>query len=165
MHKTLEKLLNWSSGLIAAMALFSIMWLTFVDVMGRKFWERSVPGSVELTEILLIMVIFGALPLVSWRAEHVVFDSMDAFIPDWLKDIQGRLVNLITGGMFGFLSWLMMQRAERLAEYGDITDHLQISLAPVAWGMAALLALSALVHAFFMIFPNPAHTHTPGDAA
>ena len=27
----------------------------------------------EITEILMVIVIFGAMPMVSWRSEHVVF--------------------------------------------------------------------------------------------
>ena len=78
MLKTLERMLRWSAGLMAAMALFAIMWLTLVDVTGRRFFNHSVPGGLEITEILMVIVIFGALPMVSWRSEHVVFDSLDA---------------------------------------------------------------------------------------
>jgi TRAP-type transport system small permease protein len=58
-------------------ALFAIMALTLVDVSGRKLLSQSVPGSLELTELLMVVVIFAALPLVSLRGEHVVFDSLD----------------------------------------------------------------------------------------
>lgn len=153
MLKTLDKLLTWSTGLMAAMALFSIMWLTLVDVTGRKFFSHSVPGGLELTEILMVIVIFGALPLVSFRSEHVVFDSLDAFIPDWLKGIQARAVHLICAGVFGFLARLMVMRAERFAEYGDTTVHLQLAIAPVAWLMAGLLLLTGLVHLLFVFVP------------
>ncbi|MBA4267200.1 MAG: TRAP transporter small permease, partial [Comamonadaceae bacterium] len=61
MHKTLDRLLYWSTGLMAALALFAIMWLTLVDVSGRKFLSNSVPGALEITEILMVVVIFGAL--------------------------------------------------------------------------------------------------------
>lgn len=153
MFQTLEKLLRWSTGLIAAMALFSIMWLTLVDVTGRKFFSHSVPGGLELTEILMVMVIFGALPLVSWRSEHVVFDTLDHFVPDWLRDIQARLVHLVCAVTFGLLAWLMTNRAERFAEYGDTTVHLQLAISPVAWLMAGLLLVTALVHALFVLVP------------
>ena len=45
MLKTFEKVLQWSTGLMAAMALFSLMWLTLIDVSGRKFFNNSVPGD------------------------------------------------------------------------------------------------------------------------
>ena len=73
----LKKLLEALCSALAAVALFAIMWLTLVDVTGRKLLSASVPGSLELTELLMVVVIFAGLPLVSLRGEHVVFDSLD----------------------------------------------------------------------------------------
>jgi len=161
MLKTLERILRWSTGLMAAMALFTIMWLTLVDVTGRRFFSHSVPGGLELTEMLMVVVIFGAMPLVSWRNEHVVFDSFDSYLPEWVRDIQARVVHLVCAGTFGFLAYLMTTRANRLAEYGDTTVHLQLSIAPVAWMMATMLALTGLVHLLFVFVsvPVPAPHH------
>ncbi|WP_439588895.1 TRAP transporter small permease [Hydrogenophaga sp.] len=155
MLNTLERMLRWSTGLMAAMALFGIMWLTLVDVTGRRFFNQSVPGGLEITEILMVIVIFGALPMVSWRSEHVVFDSLDAFLPDWMRSIQARLIHLICACAFAFLAYLMSTRAQRFAEYGDITVYLQVSLSPVAWLMAGLLMLTALVHLLFVFVEAP----------
>ncbi|MDO8887786.1 MAG: TRAP transporter small permease subunit [Hydrogenophaga sp.] len=165
MLKTIDRALRWSTGLMAAMALFSLMWLTLVDVTGRKFFSNSVPGGLEITEILMVIVIFGALPMVSWRGEHVVFDTLDSFIPDWLRDIQARVVHLICAATFGWLGRLMLLRAERFAEYGDTTVHLQLSIAPVAWLMAALLLLTGLVHLLFVFVKAPLPEHHPFPAA
>ncbi len=159
MFKTFEKVLQWSSGLMAAMALFSLMWLTLIDVSGRKFLNNSVPGGLELTEILMVVVIFGALPLVSWRSEHVVFDSLDAYIPQWLKGVQARAVHLICAGTFAFLAYLMTTRAQRFAEYGDTTVHLQLSISPIAWLMSALLLITGLVHLLFVFNPPRMVSH------
>ena len=157
----LYKLINRSARLTAATGLFTLMGLTLADVTGRKFLNNSIPGGLELTEILMVIVIFGALPLVSWRGEHVVFDSLDPFIPSWLKNFQLRLVHLVSAGAFGFLAYLMMTRAQRFAEYGDTTVHLQLSIAPVAWVMAGLLLITALVHLLFVLNPRLA---TPAEA-
>lgn len=153
MLKNLEKILHWTTGLTAASALFSIMWLTLFDVTGRKFFNNSIPGSLEITEILMVVVIFGALPLVSWRGEHVVFDTLDPYLPAWIKGVQGRLVHLVCAGTLGMMAYLLSLRARRFAEYGDVTIHLQLSLAPVAWLMAALLLTTALVHLLFAVTP------------
>lgn len=165
----LDRALRWSSGLMAAMALFSIMLLTLVDVTGRKFFNHSVPGGLEVTEILMVVVIFGALPLVSWRGEHVVFDSLDAFIPTGLRRIQQRVVHLFCAIAFAWMARLMLLRADRFLDYGDITVHLQLPMAPVAWMMALFLFVTALVHLVFVFFrpPEPAFhgAAQTGDAA
>lgn len=168
MHKFLDRLLHWSTGLVAAAALFAIMWLTVVDVSGRKFLSNSVPGALEITEILMVVVIFGALPLVSWRNEHVTFDSFDAFFPEWLRRLQARLVNALCAAVFGFLGHLLVMRGDRFSEYGDTTAYLLLPIAPVAYLMAGLLFLTAITHAVLAVLPRPANAaaaHGQGGAA
>ena len=162
MLKFLDRALRWSTGLMSAMALFAIMLLTLVDVTGRKFFNHSVPGGLEITEILMVVVIFGALPLVSWRGEHIVFDSLDGVVPRALKGLQHRVVHLLCAGTFAFLGLQLLKRAERFAEYGEVTAHLGLALAPVAWLMAALLGATALVHLLFVVqLPPGALEHVP----
>ena len=81
--------------------------------------------------------------------------------------MQTRAVHLISAGVFGFLARLMAMRAERFAEYGDTTVHLQLSIAPVAWVMAGLLLVTALVHLLFVFKPpgDPGHTGIPASGA
>ena len=167
MHKTIDRLMYWSTGLLAAVALFSIMLLTVVDVTGRKFFNQSVPGSLELTEVLMVVVIFAALPMVSWRSEHVVFDTLDGFIPPWLRGIQARVVHLVCAGAFAFFARLLVMRAQRFTEYGDTTVHLGLSIAPVAWLMAALLALTGLAHLLlvFVAAPPVGHIHNAPETS
>jgi TRAP-type transport system small permease protein len=150
----LSSALTYSGGLAAAAALFAIMVLTFVDVVGRKFAAQSVPGSLELTEMLMVLVVFGALPLVSARSEHVVFDSFDRWVSEGLRRVQARLVHAVCASVFGLMAWLLVQRGGRFAEYGETTVHWQWPMAPVAWTMAVLLALTALVHALLIVWPE-----------
>ena len=77
---------------LSATALFGIMGLTLVDVVARKLLSGSVPGSLEVTELLLVVVIFAGLPLVSLRGEHVVFDSLDPLLPRAVRRVQQGLV-------------------------------------------------------------------------
>jgi len=81
MGKQLKKILEILCGTLAGAALFAIMVLTLFNVSGRKFLSQSITGSLELTELLMVVVIFAALPLVSLKGEHVVFDSLDGFLP------------------------------------------------------------------------------------
>lgn len=162
MSHPLDRLLKWTCGLISSLALFGIMWLMLFDVIGRKYFNHSIPGALEITEILMVVVIFGALPLVSWRSEHIVFDSLDGIMPRALKGLQHRLVHLLCAGTFAFLGLQLVKRAERFTEYGEVTAHLGLALAPVAWLMAVLLAVTALVHLFFVVvLPPGALEHVP----
>jgi TRAP-type transport system small permease protein len=149
----LKKLLETVCGLLSGTALFAIMALTFFDVGGRKLANNSIPGSLELTELLMVVVIFGAIPLVSQRGEHVVFDSLDSYLPDSVRRAQTVIIHLLIGGAMLGLGYLMFKTGQQFAINGDTTAQLKISKAPFIYGMGALCVITGLVH-FGLIF-NP----------
>ena len=158
----MKRVLDLLCGLLAALALFAIMALTLVDVVGRKFFDRSLTGSLELTEILMVVVIFAALPLVSLHGEHVVFDSLDHLMPAWLRRLQQGLVDLACAAALGALAWLMWDKARQMVGYGDTTAQLQLPMGPFVGLMALLCGLTALVHLLLMLQPT-AHHHLGVD--
>jgi TRAP-type transport system small permease protein len=143
---------------MAALALFGIMVLTAVDVSGRKFFSASVPGSLELTELLMVMVIFAGLPLVSLHGEHVVFDSLDRWLPPWLRRAQQAAVDLLCAALLAGLAWLIWSKAGQMAEFGDTTAQLKLPLAPFVRLMGVLCAVTAGVHLLLVVQPV-AHHH------
>jgi TRAP-type C4-dicarboxylate transport system permease small subunit len=158
----LRRLLEWLCGSLAALALFGIMILTLVDVSGRKVLSESVPGSLEMTELLMVAVIFAGLPLVSLAGEHVVFDSLDPWLPKGLRRAQGLLVDAVCAlGLLG-LAWLMWTMAAQMAGYGETTAQLKLPKAPFVYGMSVLCALTAVVHGLLMLRPV-AHHHIGVD--
>jgi TRAP-type C4-dicarboxylate transport system permease small subunit len=144
LKKSLELLVSTLAGL----ALMGIMVLTFLDVSGRKLLSHSITGSLELTELLMVVVIFGALPLVSLKGEHVVFDSLDAVLPRFVQRIQRSLVNLVCAGLLFGLAYLMWKTGGEFAATGETTAQLKITKAPFIQGMGVLCALTGLVHLF-----------------
>ena len=142
----MNKLLDHLCGLLSAIALFAIMTLTFFDVIGRKAVSNSIPGSLELTELLMVVVIFAALPLVSRRGEHVEFDSLDPYLPAWFRRVQTMFVNLLCAVFLLGLAWLMWQTGSNFAQTGETTAQLKIPKAPFLSGMGVLCAITGLVH-------------------
>jgi TRAP-type C4-dicarboxylate transport system permease small subunit len=156
----LRKLLLTLCRVIAALALFAIMALTFVDVGGRKLFDSSLPGALELTELLMVAVIFAGLPLVSMQGEHVVFDSLDLLLPPWLKRLQQGLVDALCLAALAGLAWLMWVKAGQMGEFGDTTAQLKLPLSPFVHLMSALCGVTALVHGLFIF--RPLAPHHPG---
>ena len=160
MNTLLEKLCS----VLCALALFAIMALTFFDVGGRKLLSRSITGSLELTELLMVVVIFASLPLVSRRGEHVVFDSLDSVWPAWFLRLQGVLVNLLCGGLMLGLMWLMWKTGVQFYESGETTAQLHIPKAPFIFGMSLLCGITGLVHMALIIRPPEALQEGEGAA-
>lgn len=145
-------------GVMAALALFGIMLLTLFDVAGRKLFSASVPGSLELTELLMVGVIFAALPLVSLAGEHVVFDSMDRWLPAGVRRAQQAVVDLLCMAALLGLAALMWAKAGQLASYGDTTSQLKLPVSPFVYAISVCCMLAAVVHGMLMWRPV-AHHH------
>ena len=160
----LKKLLELLSGLLSGLALFSIMALTFFDVVGRKLMDHSIPGSLELTELLMVVVIFGALPLVSLRGEHVEFDSLDNYLPAGVQRMQRAAVNLVCGLALLALGWLMWKTGNQFLETGETTAQLKFLKAPFVYLMGLMCAITGLVHLALTVRPPRARAEGEGVA-
>jgi len=55
------------------------------------------------------------------------------------------------------LAWLMWDKGGQMAEYGDTTAQLKLSLAPFVKVMSALIGLTAFVHLLLVIAPVGHH--------
>ncbi len=158
----MKTLLEWLCGLLCGVALFAIMTLTFIDVGGRKFLSQSITGSLELTELLMVVVIFCALPLVTLRGEHVTFDSLDSFLPESFKRLQNHLVNIICGSAMLALGYLMWHTGLDFESAGETTAQLGIMKYPFIQGMGVLCALCGLVH-WSLVGSGTPIGHAAGD--
>ena len=150
----MKKQIETACGVVSAIALFAIMALTFFDVGGRKLLSNSIPGSLEMTELLMVLVIFAALPLVSLKGEHVVFDSLDTFLKPGFRRVQRALVQLISAVAMLGLAWLMWRTGSDFAGSGETTAQLGIPKYPFIYGMSVLCALTGVIHALLAIFPE-----------
>jgi len=141
-------------GIAASALLFCMMVLTFFDVVGRYLLNKPIRGGFEVTELLLLVLIFAGLPLVSHADEHVTMDFIDRILPDWLAALWVRAMHAICVAIMAFLTWQVWLKAGKIAAYGDTTDVLRIPVTPFVYFMTAMMALTAVVHVFKIFSPG-----------
>jgi TRAP-type C4-dicarboxylate transport system permease small subunit len=153
-EKTWERRADAVLGVAASILLLCLMLLTFADVVARYLFNRPIRGAFEVTELLLLVLIFAGLPLVSHADEHVTMDFIDRLVPPRVLGALVRAVHGVVAALFFFLTWQVMIKAGRIAAYGDTTDVLRIAVAPFVYFMAAMILLAALVHLFKVFVPG-----------
>jgi TRAP-type C4-dicarboxylate transport system permease small subunit len=124
-----------------------MMTLTFVDVVARYVFNRPLRGAFEVTELLLVVLIFGGLPLVSHADEHVTMDFIDRLLGRW-RELWQRAVQALSAAIMFLLTWLVWLKADRIQAYGDATDVLRIVYGPFVYFMAMMIALAGLIHLY-----------------
>ena len=122
-----------------------------VDVVARYAFNRPLRGAFEVTELMLLVLIFAGLPLVSFSDEHAVMDFVDRVLGPRAQRGLERLVQLVNTAFMFLLAWLVWLKANRIWGYRDTTDVLRIVYGPFVYFMAASLALAALIHLYKML--------------
>ena len=144
-------------GLAAGAILFLMMTLTFVDVVMRYLFTRPVRGGTEITELMLLVLIFAGLPLVSHADEHVTMDFIDKWLPARVTAHLARAVHIICAAVMLFLAWQVWLKAGKIGAVGDqgeVTQVLRIPIAGFVYFMAVMVALTGLVHIFKVFVPG-----------
>ena len=94
-------------GVAASAILFAMMLLTFVDVVARYVFSRPVRGAFEVTELMLVVLIFAGLPLVSYADEHVTMDFIDRLLGPAGRARLQRAVHVACAAIMALLAWLV----------------------------------------------------------
>lgn len=148
----LGKYLHWVFGGLAALAIFGLALITFVDVVARYVFNSPIPGAYEISELVMGVMIFAALPVVTWRGSQITIDLLDAITPRWISGWRDGLMFAISSLVIAMLGWELWALAATLASYGDVTEYLRIPIHPtlqvmslLAWISAVIAVLGALV--------------------
>ena len=145
--RQLGRWMNRTLGVLAAVLLFGMAAMTTADVVGRDFLGIGVPGSYELTSVLLAALIFVGLPLATERDEHVAVDLIDHVLPRRGVRILSGLMGVLSTVVLAVLAWQLWVRGVRLTADGAYTNVLRLPLAPVAYLMAVTTGIAAVVQA------------------
>lgn len=135
-------------GAISALLLLGLMALTCVDVVGRYLFDAPLEGAFEITEVMLLALVFAAFPLTTARGQHVEVDLLAM-----LASASVNRLLLIFGGLFsaallGTFAWRLIVHAAKAAEDGSVTNALSIPLAPFGYLAAAACFASAAAAAW-----------------
>ena len=138
-------------GMVASAILLAMMFLTVTDVVARYAFNRPLRGAFEVTELMLLVLIFAGLPLVSFSDEHATMDFIDRILgPRSQRWLEG-FVQLVNAAFMFLLMWLVWLKADRIWGYRDSTDVLRIVYGPFVYFMAVTLGLAGAIHLYKIV--------------
>lgn len=82
--KIVDPLSKYSS-IFIALILSAMMFLTFIDVCGRYFLTRPVPGAYEISTFMMGIMVSFALAYTASKKAHIRVDIITQFIRDKKK--------------------------------------------------------------------------------
>jgi TRAP-type C4-dicarboxylate transport system permease small subunit len=134
----IEALAARALGALASVSLFAMMAVTFVDVIGRYGFHRSVFGAAEIIEQLMMVTVFAGLAFITARNEHITVSLLDGIITRGFDAPRRWLSIALSVGSTALITWQMFAHALDLLRSGKRTAVLDLPQWTLPMSAAAL---------------------------
>ena len=130
---------------IGSAALFSLMCMTFADVILRSLFNSPIAAAAELTEISVAIVVFTALPLVSFNRSQIAVDLFDSYYSSKAARWRDCIIDIACGGLLYWPIVRILVLAKRASRHGSQTEFLEIPDHYIAYFVCVMLSVTALI--------------------
>lgn len=150
----------------AGAALIGILALTVADITGRTVFNHPVAGTVEITQMALVIVVFLAIAHSEDMGDHITIDLIYERVGKRFKKVLDVFADLITFAVMALMSLQLFKFGLRNMDSGAETPVLQWPLGPfvmVAAFGAALYTISTVMRLVLRLMGESANATDPTD--
>ena len=128
-------------GLIAV-DVFAMMALIFVDVFLRYVFSAPIPGGAEIIQFMLAVMIFTALPLVTWAEGQIDVSLFEGYFTGRRGAVQRVCVMTFSAACLVLIAYLMWHQAYSLQASNQVTGYLEWRIYRIAYAMCAFAVIA-----------------------
>jgi len=121
---------------VSMVGLFSMMLITWMDVIGGKFFNLPVPGLTDLLSPLHLIIIASTIAFTEIKGMHVRVLFLVTILPRRSLKVLNGIVCAIMIVFFALLGWEAYEYGVSLLQSGNTTGTLLIPLWPLAFWFA-----------------------------
>ncbi len=133
---------------IAGIAIIAMMLLTCADVFLRYFVNAPIEGSFDVTQMLMVIIVFFALGYCGWTGGHVVVDLLRDVISRRLLVALSVVVNGVGAAVMLAIVWQATLTAIDFVRTGETPMTVLIPKYP----FILVTAFGALSYAAVLLF-------------
>jgi TRAP-type C4-dicarboxylate transport system permease small subunit len=171
-----EKLQRLAVGMIllGSLGMMISMLICVADVTGTNFLEWPVPGTLEITESTMVLIVFGALAFTQEKRGHIRVEILHGYMSPRIQSLMDAITHALAFVFFALLGWqsigeLSYSWEMREATMGAIRFPLYPARFLLTAGTALVIARLALdvISDFGRMWrgEGPPQAHAPADTA
>ena len=110
--------------------LLCMMVLTISDVIGRYFFNSPVTGAYEITEIMMVTVVFLFIGYTHSQKGHISIDFVIRLLPQKMRMTIDIVTHLVSLFIMILIAWMNILRCLELMRINEVTPILHIPISP-----------------------------------
>jgi TRAP-type C4-dicarboxylate transport system permease small subunit len=135
--------------ILAAVSIAVMMVVNFADIVGTKCFLKSVPGALDISQELMVLVSLLPLAFIALERGHIRITLLqERFAPTVrfaLEMIQYAIATLITG----FITWRVFVQFQKTVEVMQLKEGLDLPLWPA--NLAVVISFGVLTLVWMLL--------------
>ncbi|MFC1534521.1 TRAP transporter small permease [Thermodesulfobacteriota bacterium] len=153
---------------ISGTTLFLMMSLTAVDVCGRYLFRHAIMGTNELTEMMMVIIIFLALSDTASSGGHITVEVVTSKLSLKKQLILKSITSFVSGIVAAAMAWRLGMNGLYAFKHPEITDVLEISkayfisISAIGCGMLSIALIAISYNSLLQRLKNSSGNETHG---
>lgn len=115
---------------IGSWILFAMMMLTLVDVTLRYIFNRPIPGGIEVSEYMMVILVAFTLAYTAFEKGHITVDLIVSKLPPKAQAITNSITTMASLCFFSVVTWQAGLYVKSTVDSGWRSEMLGIPIFP-----------------------------------
>jgi TRAP-type C4-dicarboxylate transport system permease small subunit len=125
----MTKITKWLA-ILAAVSIAVLMIINFTDIIGTKFFLRSVPGTLDISEELMVLLTLLPIAFVALERGHIRITLLEGRLPRAVRFVLQIIQYVIATLITGFITWRVFVQFQKTLEVVQLKEGLDLPIWP-----------------------------------
>jgi TRAP-type C4-dicarboxylate transport system permease small subunit len=125
----MTKITRWLA-ILAAVGIAVLMIVNFTDIIGTKFFLRSVPGALDISEELMVFLTLLPISFIALERGHIRITLLEGRMPPSVRFVLRIMQYVIATLITGFITWRVFVQFQKTVEVVQLKEGLDLPIWP-----------------------------------
>lgn len=121
---------NHVIGACGVVVIIALTLMTVADIIMRRFFSMPFAFSFEVTQLMLVLIVFCSIPYSTSRLRHVSIEVLVETFPKKLRRRIDIFGDFFCAAVLAMICWQSIEKGFRTYNIGTMTGELEIPLYP-----------------------------------
>lgn len=146
---------------VAGALIIAVMAMTVYNILGRWLFDEPFRGTVELTQLAMIGIVYLGMAYAQDNGNHIAVDLLYNRMPKPVRIVLDWFATLLSLVVLSVLAWQLYEYAGVLEQGDRVTASRGISLYPAAY--VGIVGVAAFALAFIRVSIDRIRAYRDGD--
>ena len=125
----ITKITKWLA-ILAAVSIAVLMIVNFTDIIGTKFFLRSVPGALDISEELMVFLTLLPIAFIALERGHIRITLLEGRMPPVVRFVLQIFQYVIATLITGFITWRVFVQFQKTIVVVQLKEGLDLPIWP-----------------------------------